>query len=318
MMPSCSIGESGDPLSKCFGTLRTNLDCTVPQATVEDVGVLTPYNDHMGGTLKALPGCNPVSKGPERATIQKDCAGVDYGTTTTGTTPSANNTSGSTPSEASSVAAVVATSAAANSSDVSMGYAPATSVSAPAMSVYTTAASSSGSASSDSVYTAASSSASASSDTASMSAISTPLTTSPSSGGYNSSSPSSGSSGSCDKSNFGGSWKYLGCFADDNDRVMRGIHLANLGYQNVTSTGCAAYCDGEGFHYSGTEAGGQCFCSHDAPKKTSDNCNVCCEGKAGKNEVCGGGWALSVYAKPGSMKRAHRHRRGVHQFAKLS
>ncbi|KAK7510465.1 uncharacterized protein IWZ02DRAFT_39953 [Phyllosticta citriasiana] len=64
-MKTCNIGESGEPLSNCF-EVNTDAErnaCSQPAVVDEKVD----------GWLPALPGCNPIQKGPEKATAVANC-----------------------------------------------------------------------------------------------------------------------------------------------------------------------------------------------------------------------------------------------------
>lgn len=78
-MKNCNIGNTGDPLDspQCFGagSLRSSKEadnCRAVDVFHEDVGVLDPLagdrSGTIGGALDALPGCNPIQPGPQRAT----------------------------------------------------------------------------------------------------------------------------------------------------------------------------------------------------------------------------------------------------------
>ena len=84
-MKGCMIGNTGAPLDspECFGagSLRSSKEadnCRAKNAFPEDVGLLNPVGidrtGTIGGALDALPGCNPIQPGPERATKQT-CSG---------------------------------------------------------------------------------------------------------------------------------------------------------------------------------------------------------------------------------------------------
>lgn len=108
------------------------------------------------------------------------------------------------------------------------------------------------------------------------------------------------------------SWAWYGCYTDSGSgRAMSGIKFANVGA--VTNTNCAAYCDAKGFSMAGTEYGGQCFCDNSISSAIAVNasCDTPCNGDA--SQICGGNYALSVYAKAGgsgkrSERTKHRHR----------
>lgn len=92
-MKNCNIGNTGDPLDspQCFGagSLQSSEEadnCRVKNVFLEDVGLLDPIakdgSGTIGGALDALPGCNPIQAGPQRATKQS-CSGsaaIPYGT----------------------------------------------------------------------------------------------------------------------------------------------------------------------------------------------------------------------------------------------
>ncbi|KAK8173458.1 hypothetical protein IWX90DRAFT_380644 [Phyllosticta citrichinensis] len=66
-MKTCNIGESGEPLSNCF-EVNTDAErnaCSQPAVVDEKVD----------GWLPALPGCNPIQKGPDRATASSGSNG---------------------------------------------------------------------------------------------------------------------------------------------------------------------------------------------------------------------------------------------------
>ena len=78
-MKGCNIGNTGAPLDspECFGpgSLRSSAEadsCRAKDVFHEDVGLLDPIakdgRGTIGGALSALPGCNPIQPGPQRAT----------------------------------------------------------------------------------------------------------------------------------------------------------------------------------------------------------------------------------------------------------
>lgn len=78
-MKGCNIGNTGAPLDspECFGpgSLRSSAEadgCRATDIFHEDVGLLDPVakdgSGTIGGALNALPGCNPIQPGPQRAT----------------------------------------------------------------------------------------------------------------------------------------------------------------------------------------------------------------------------------------------------------
>ena len=88
--------------------------------------------------------------------------------------------------------------------------------------------------------------------------------------------------------------KYLGCYADRQDRDLPG---ASFQAADMTAAGCQAYCVGKGFRYAGTQFSYQCFCGNSFGKYgplPESRCDMGCSGKPG--EKCGGFWANSVYS----------------------
>ncbi|KAL7269705.1 hypothetical protein RUND412_007620 [Rhizina undulata] len=82
-------------------------------------------------------------------------------------------------------------------------------------------------------------------------------------------------------------WKSQGCWFDPVDPR----ELATLGYwgEEITTSGCIKYCDSIGFRYSGTENGGQCFCSNTlngGRAAPNSECDMKCVGSSA--EICGG------------------------------
>ena len=119
-------------------------------------------------------------------------------------------------------------------------------------------------------------------------------------------------------------WSSAGCYLDAiNPRSLSGITFAWYG-SAVTSSGCAKYCDSEGYSMAGTENGGQCFCGNSlvqSEQESSSDCSMACEGSA--SEICGGAARLSVFKKSGSTssrikKRSHVHGRAGHHLGQTS
>lgn len=82
----------------------------------------------------------------------------------------------------------------------------------------------------------------------------------------------------------------LGCYGDtSNTRTMTGPSFTS---SSMTNEVCASFCTVEGYAYSGTEYGTQCFCSDTAPWSAPVSCSMACAGDA--SEICGDGNALSV------------------------
>lgn len=85
-MKTCNPGNTASPRldsAQCFGegAFRSSEEadnCRAPREVDEDVGLIdlqaTDRSGTRGGVLDALPGCNPIQPGPERATKQT-CSG---------------------------------------------------------------------------------------------------------------------------------------------------------------------------------------------------------------------------------------------------
>ena len=67
----------------------------------------------------------------------------------------------------------------------------------------------------------------------------------------------------------------------------------------MTIKKCKEYCRENGWSIAGVENSKECFCGDKAPTKRIPefNCNKPCSG--GKNEICGGAWALNIFELPG-------------------
>jgi hypothetical protein len=84
---------------------------------------------------------------------------------------------------------------------------------------------------------------------------------------------------------------YVGCFADNSSRDLP---YSAYGSSYATIETCALACAYYGYAYAGAQAGGQCFCGETyGGYGPSNNCTSPCTGAA--SEVCGGGYANSVY-----------------------
>jgi len=84
---------------------------------------------------------------------------------------------------------------------------------------------------------------------------------------------------------------------------MTGITFAWYG-EAVTSSGCANYCDTQGYTMAGTENGGQCFCDnelHGSMQEPDTDCDSPCEGDA--TQTCGGPARLSVFKASSSTRK---------------
>jgi len=93
--------------------------------------------------------------------------------------------------------------------------------------------------------------------------------------------------------------QYLGCFRDQGQwfvastqgRDLNGLVVNDPG---MTSERCISICGNQGFAYAGTQYRTFCFCGNAYGRSGSaNNCNMTCGGNSA--EICGGGWANSVY-----------------------
>ncbi|KAH7064884.1 WSC domain-containing protein [Macrophomina phaseolina] len=82
-----------------------------------------------------------------------------------------------------------------------------------------------------------------------------------------------------------------GCYVDGNTRA-----LATQIYSNSSNTPslCATACQQQGYKYSGTEYGQECWCGPNLPitAATASDCSSTCAGDS--TQKCGGGFRLSV------------------------
>lgn len=86
------------------------------------------------------------------------------------------------------------------------------------------------------------------------------------------------------------------CVRDQASRTLTGPMNVDAG---MTAQVCADFCHSQGFEYFGTEWYTECFCGSaedvtNAESISQASCNTPCGGD--DTEMCGGGWALSVYA----------------------
>jgi len=107
-------------------------------------------------------------------------------------------------------------------------------------------------------------------------------------------------------------WTSAGCYSD----ALNPRSLSFWAYwgEEITSSGCAKYCDSKGYTFAGTENRGQCFCGNElvkAESKPTTDCNLPCRGS--NEEICGGSARLSVFTKSSSKsRRSHGHGRVHH------
>ena len=90
-MKTCNVGNTAYPLDspECFGSGSLYSDdvknnCRLRPSVNEDIGFTMADGFQqregggaVGGVLKALPGCNPIQKGPANATPQTGCGATD-------------------------------------------------------------------------------------------------------------------------------------------------------------------------------------------------------------------------------------------------
>ena len=86
--------------------------------------------------------------------------------------------------------------------------------------------------------------------------------------------------------------KQLGCHRDKRKRDLSQYH--GSGYNKET---CGKKAKEAGHPYFGTQWYGQCFSGniYNSHGKAT-NCNTKCHNPSSKNEICGGGWANTVYS----------------------
>ncbi|KAK0663163.1 WSC domain-containing protein [Lasiodiplodia hormozganensis] len=261
-MKECNIGESGEPLENCFDTWKkdgqedTRENCSQKQSVTEEVD----------GWLDALPGCNPLQYGPDRAVMKTNCGDT------------ATLDSDGTSNAASAAAPAVAANSAPSSSKTSLVATPVVTDEAVATTdsngnvVYVTVTS---------YYTADGPAPTGS--TAPAVSVSNENVTLPT------------------------GWTSSGCHSDAvSPRSLSGKVLAYWG-EAITSSGCAKYCDEQGFSIAGTEYGEQCFCGNDLTQSEvldASKCDMECKGSAG--ETCGGEGALSVFVKDGTSVKSRK------------
>jgi hypothetical protein len=100
--------------------------------------------------------------------------------------------------------------------------------------------------------------------------------------------------------------QYIGCFRDQqagNPFVAttqgRDVNGFITNDAAMTSARCIAVCRSQGFAYAATQDATYCFCGNSYGRSgAADNCNMACGGNPG--EMCGGGWANSVYSLSGA------------------
>ncbi|CAC5391541.1 unnamed protein product [Mytilus coruscus] len=97
---------------------------------------------------------------------------------------------------------------------------------------------------------------------------------------------------------------YVGCFVDTYTRVLpHQYELNGSDHPDMENNRCLLYCKDQGYKYAGTQKKAECYCGDDpyqyVAASISDyylmeyDCNQECLGDS--NQICGGGWRLSVY-----------------------
>ena len=274
IIDNCDAGDSG--MDQCPGLIGGVNDASTT------CNLQSPVNEVISGVLDALPGNNPPTGWGQGSvnpaggsSSSSSSSSASTSAAATPTSPSVSTSGGSLPSSPSPPAA----SQTSSTSDIQVISTPS---SIPA---------------SESAWPTSSSVASISSP---------PVSVSPSAPTSTGNSTSvSGTTGTVSISG----WTYSGCYSDNlNTRALTGINLANLGYNNVTSTGCIEYCGAWGYSIAGTEWSSQCFCGNelnDSQMIEESNCAMPCI--ADSTETCGGSLALSVYqGSGGSWRKARR------------
>ncbi|XP_063418865.1 uncharacterized protein LOC134701659 [Mytilus trossulus] len=103
-----------------------------------------------------------------------------------------------------------------------------------------------------------------------------------------------------------GSNDYVGCFIDTNIRLLPHEYVLDdlSNPSDMENNLCLLYCKEQGYMYSGTEVSKECHCGNDpyqyGPEDVNDyylkgdfDCDFECRGDS--EQICGGGWRLSVY-----------------------
>lgn len=81
-----------------------------------------------------------------------------------------------------------------------------------------------------------------------------------------------------------------GCFVDTvNPRIFAGPSTTSSAMTNAL---CAAFCNNQGYAYSGTEYSRECYCSNTPAKQTATTCTYACAGA--NQQMCGGSGSMNV------------------------
>ncbi|KAK9413595.1 hypothetical protein SUNI508_11804 [Seiridium unicorne] len=88
-------------------------------------------------------------------------------------------------------------------------------------------------------------------------------------------------------------WQKVGCYSDST--TARALNTS-YNIAGVTNDKCKATCQANGFKYSGTEYGTQCFCGNaiqNSATAVGAGCNIACSGDS--TSYCGGSNAISLF-----------------------
>lgn len=259
-MTTCTIGESGRPLSDCFDmyTSDERNKCAIQPQVKENID----------GWLDQLPGCNPVQSGPAAATATPAC--------------DANNKAVAAPAATKAPTSGQSGQAAASSSVATYSFTKTSYKSTTAAAQADVAAATPATPSQVKAPVAA--------------ASSSPAANAPAAADSAANAPAAAAPASNSKTSLPFGWTDAGCYSDTvNPRSLQGINLANVGAPMTTSA-CASYCAAAGYSIAGTEYGTQCFCGNQligSQKIDESVCNMPCKGDS--SDMCGGASALSVY-----------------------
>ncbi|ETS81740.1 hypothetical protein PFICI_06742 [Pestalotiopsis fici W106-1] len=100
-------------------------------------------------------------------------------------------------------------------------------------------------------------------------------------------------------------WLGLGCYGEEDPRVLRNLLSVSYGRGNVTHQNCIDTCNRGGYSYAGVENGEECWCDDiinppgDLASDGSAGCNKACTGNA--DETCGGLARLEIFVKSTSI-----------------
>ena len=261
-MKTCTIGESGAPLSNCFDVYT--------QDEINACSIAPVVQETVTGWLDALPGCNPIQSGPANA-VKPTCNGNQATISGTSVAPApsgaASSSSPNLPPTSSSVANAAGTSSNLNNKQQTSNTNTNTNANPTTSTIVQT------------THVTASTTASA-----------TPCPTASSTPSVNAVLPPNWSYAGCYTDNL-----------NPRSLGTTGVQFAGLGVGQVTSSACVAYCAKSGYNIAGTEYGSQCFCDNALTNSQVAPASVCitpCQGNS--SEVCGGAAALSVFATTGT------------------